>query len=432
MKRSSAILLACVGLGLSAVAAVAAGCSGDENTGTGAGGPGGTGTGASGGTGSGGGLGFGGGEDDGGLTPDSACAAQEAEATLTKRPVDVIIVIDNSGSMTSEIVAVQDNINVNFASIIEASGIDYRVIMIADHGSASGSQSVCVEMPLSSASCSPIPPEPGQNPPIFFHYSNEIASHNSLCRVLDTFAGGVPDDYGFAPNGWSEWLRPDSLKVFVEITDDGTTCSTSTLAQNVSLDDNDNGADGLTAGAAFDAALLALSPAHFGDATLRNYVFYSIVGVSENDPATAPWQPGDPMVPGHCSTAVAPGTAYQALSMTTGGLRFPMCQTGSYDAVFQAIADGVISGATVECEFPVPDPPPGETIDLSTVQVEYTPGGGGPKQTFTQVPNALECGPGKFYIDADVIHLCGEACATVQSDDAAKLSILYGCTGVNN
>src|SRR4051812_6504961 len=108
-----------------------------------------------------------GGSNDAGLDPDSACATQSATATLSKKPVDVIVVIDNSGSMTQEIVGVQANINKNFATILDKSGLDYRVIMVSRHGSASGAQSVCIESPLSGipvGGCAAPPKQPVNNP----------------------------------------------------------------------------------------------------------------------------------------------------------------------------------------------------------------------------------------------------------------------------
>jgi hypothetical protein len=78
----------------------------------------------------------------------SACGNQAVMAELTPLPVDIIIVIDNSGSMSAEIQGVQDNINVNFAAILDNSGIDYRVILVSNHGDVDG-QSVCIEAPLS-------------------------------------------------------------------------------------------------------------------------------------------------------------------------------------------------------------------------------------------------------------------------------------------
>jgi hypothetical protein len=357
-----------------------------------------------------------------GMNPDAACVATSAEATLEKKPVDIIFIIDNSGSMTDNIESVQNNINANFAAIIGASGIDYRVIMIAEHGELS-SQSVCVSAPLSTTSCMPVPEQPGQNDPIFFQYSVTIGSHNSWCRALDSYKGNLQDDFGLAPGGWSQWLRKEAVKVFVEVTDDNVSCS----LDGTTYQDGNTEAGGMTSSAAFDAALLALDPEQFGDAMKRNYIWHSIIGLTENDPATKEYVPGDPVVTGHCSSAVNPGTGYQVLSQLTGGLRFPICQFASFDVVFQAIAKGVIAGAKVACEFQVPEPPAGETIDLTTVVLEYTAGGMGDPQKLKQVMAAKDCNASSFYIENNIIKLCPVACATVQGDDKAKINILFGC-----
>jgi hypothetical protein len=413
------------------------GCGASGNNGTGANGGAGTtstsngGTGGTTSTGKGGSGGdeflFDAGTSDGGFDPDAGCASQSAEATLTKKPVDIIVVIDNSGSMTQEIVGVQDNINQNFASIIEASGLDYRVIMVTRHGKATSGQSVCVEAPLSgipAGGCATPPSQPVNNPPKFYHYSTEIASRDSWCKILSTF--NVPDEFNLAPTGWQEWLRPDSFKTFIEITDDGVGCS----YNGKSYQDSNNATNGPTTAAAFDTDLLALSPANFGDANARNYRFYSIVAMDFNNPATKPYEPTDPLITAKCPTAANNGTGHQALSILTGALRFPICDTTSYDVVFQAIAEGVISGAKVSCEFAVPDPPPGKTIDLKTVQVRWTHGGSMALTTFDQVADLASCAPGKFYIEGGkTIKLCPETCDAVQMDDDAKIDVVFGCEG---
>lgn len=357
---------------------------------------------------------------------EPACATQTAQATLTKKPVDIIIVVDNSGSMTLEIEGVQQNINQNFASIIEQSGLDYRVILVARHGSASGAQSICIEAPLSgipAGGCATPPAQPVNNPPKFFHYSTEIASRNSWCKILDTF--DTPDEFGLAATGWQEWLRPDSFKTFIEITDDGVGCT----LDGKTYQDSNTVAGGTAAAPLFDESLLALSPANFGDATARNYAFYSIVAMGFNTPATKPYDPTDPVLATECPTAANPGTGHQALSVLTNSLRFPICDTTSYDAVFQAIAAGVISGAKVDCAFAVPDPPVGQNIDLMSVGVKYTPSMGAPT-SFTQVANAAACTPGSFYIEnMTTIQLCPEACDLVQMDDTAKIDVSFKCKG---
>jgi len=344
--------------------------------------------------------------DGGGFNKDAACAKVSAEATLIKKPVDVIFVIDNSGSMTDEIVAVQNNINKNFADIIGKSGLDYRVIMVARHGSAQSQQSVCITAPLSAhATCNPLPVLPG-NTAKFYHYSVEISSTNSFSQILATY--NKVDEFGLAPMGWSAWLRPDAVKVFIEITDDNS---------------------GMTA-VSFEAQLFQKMPKVFGDAMNRNYIFHTIAGLKENVPATKPWLPTDPLQNSRCTKgggAVHNGIEYQKLSQMTGGLRFPICEHQSFDAVFQEVAKGVVKGAQLACEFEIPEPPMGTKIDLATIVVEYTPSNGGPVESFQQVPDKTQCGLGLFYIENNRILLCPDTCTAVKKDDMAKMLVYFDC-----
>lgn len=348
--------------------------------------------------------------DDGGGTidRDAACGDVKAAATLAKAPVDIIFVVDNSGSMTLEIQSVQNNINQSFAAIIAASGLDYRVILISNHGSATADQSICITAPLASnASCSPPPAKPG-NSARFYQYSQEIASTNSLALILSTYAKA--DTLGLAPNGWQAWLRPGAVKTFIEITDDNQ--GTAYTAQS------------------FDTALLQLAPNQFGTAAKRNYTFHSIVGVLENNPATKAYASTDPLVTTKCTSAVNTGAVYQNLSILTGGLRFPVCQTASYDAVFKTVAQGVVTGSTLSCDFDVPAAPPGKTFILTTAQLEYTPGGGGAPQYFKQVADQSQCAADSFYISNGRVYLCPTSCTKVQADSAAKIELLLDCNSV--
>ncbi|MFO0757727.1 MAG: hypothetical protein U0359_14615 [Byssovorax sp.] len=434
MKHRSRLAFAALFSLLCSTAVAWTGCGAGSNQPSGSSGTGGatagtTTTSGAGGHGAGGGQGKGGddidfdaGSNDSALDPDSACATQSAMATLTKKPVDIIITVDNSGSMTEEIVGVQKNINQNFAAILEQSGLDYRVILVSHHGKAAVGQNICIEAPLSgivAGGCTNPPPMPINNPPKFFHYSVEIASLNSWCKLTSTYH--APDQFMLAPNGWAEWLRPEAFKVFIEITDDRVSCG--------AYNDGNTAAGGKTAAAKFDADLLALDPAQFGDEMMRNYRHYSIVAMAYNNPPTKPYEPADPIVTGKCPTAANPGTGYQALSIMTDALRFPLCDTTSYDVVFQAIAQGVIEGAKISCDFPIPDPPPGKAIDLASVVVEYKAGGMGAPVDFMQVPDAASCAPSSFYLDAGMIHLCPETCALVQEDGKAAINVLFACEG---
>ncbi len=434
MRNDRTILLCALAALSLGGAVIGVGCSGGDNTASSGSGSGGNSSGSSqGGNGAGGNGGSGGefvfvdaGPTDAGLNEDSACVSQSSTATLVKKPVDIVVLIDNSGSMSAEIIGVQNNINQNFAQILEESGLDYRVILIAKHGDAASGQNVCVEAPLSgipAGDCAPPPAMPVNNPGKFYHYNREVLSTDSWCRLLQTY--NTPDIHNFAPTGWQEWLRPDSFKTFIEITDDGVSCS----LNGVTYNDANSVAGGVSVAEKFDTDLLALSPENFGTKEARNYKWYSIVAMKYNDPATKPWEPADPITTGECPTAADPGTGYQALSVLTDALRFPLCDTTSYDVVFQAIASGVVAGAQVACDFTIPEPPVGTTVDLASAVIEYTPGDMSPTQQFKQVADATVCAADSFYIDkaANTAILCPDTCGIVKKDTAAKISVLFAC-----
>lgn len=351
--------------------------------------------------------------DGGGTLPfdrDAACERVSATAKpQSKKPVDIIFLIDASESMDEEIAAVENNINLNFAQIIGASSVDYQVILIANFD-LSATNRVCIKPPLGGNTCAP-----GETKPIntakFFHYDEWVGSIDSLGRILRTY--NAADQHNTAPKGWQALLRPQAIKVFVEITDDKTNKPYPETAD------------------AFETELFKLMPKHFGDANDRNYIFHSIVGVASNPLGkSVAYLPSEPIVSGTCSSAQNPGTEYQKLSQRTHGLRFPVCNYQSYDAVFQEIAKGVIQSSRVGCDFQIPTAPAPWSVDLSTITIDYTPGGGGAKETFQQVPNAAQCAPGKFYVDgtARKIVLCPSTCDTVKNDDKAQVQIFFSCS----
>src|SRR5207244_3253153 len=162
-----------------------------------------------------------------------------------------------------------------FASILIDSGVDYRVILISRHrdgpreDSGETSTSVCVTRPLSDLESCESAPEPAFSDR-FFQYSTKVESDDSWDILLDTFAppfdsSSRADKYDKAPDGWSAWLRPGAKKVLLEVSDDD---------EDMSVDD-------------FLGALTALAPQYFGsDAAHPSFVFHSIVGLKEKDPAT--------------------------------------------------------------------------------------------------------------------------------------------------
>jgi len=407
-----------------------------------------------------------------------ACASETGVAMLRKRPMDVIVAIDNSESMAGEIQQVQARINSDFAAILDASGIDYRVILVSrygnvfshnfDGGGASDSAySICIGAPLSTLTCptnaavGTVTPQLVENPPKFYQHSTDIGSNDLWCRLLDAYTHSDPYPnarthpvFGaapgaafvpVAPNGWSKFVRKDAYKVFIAITDDSPKTDSGIGCPNLLSGTNEQ-----TWATQFDAALRAADPAQFettaGD---RNYVWYSIVGFAGNavtnptpltpsDPIETRCCKGDGTVQTTCQGTMGqnlqdssePGVGYQALSILTGGLRYPSCYNSNFNDIFNKIAEGVIEGAQASCEYDVPKPTHG-IVDFDQTKVSYKPGSGA-NVPLDRHASEADCGGDQgFYFSTDFskIELCPTTCTAVEGDPTVKVAIDFGCLG---
>jgi hypothetical protein len=350
---------------------------------------------------------------------EDACIIDRAGAALVKEPVDIVLVLDNSGSMADELAAVEQNINVNFAAILAESGIDYRVILISRHrrdlrdSSEEASTSICVSSPLSDAADCDDQGRPAFSDR-FFQYSVKVNSDDSFDVLLDTFAPPFDDSereekFDQAPDGWSAWLRPRAKKVFLEMTDDAAAM----------------------ASASFVEQLTAIAPDAFGTPTEPRFVFHSIVGVVEKDPPTAPYLPEEPLVTERCegnaNDVENAGTPYQELSRLTGGLRFPLCQFDGFDVVFRKIAEDVVVTSGVACDFAIPTPPDGQALNLDQLAVSLARGDGSGPLQLGQTASLGECQADAFYVAGDRINLCPGACEAVRRDPSADVEVLFTC-----
>lgn len=352
-----------------------------------------------------------GGKNTGNVGGGDTCAVASSDAELVKEPVDIILVLDNSGSMADELEGVEKNINVNFAKVLTDSNVDYRLILVSRHrkdartASEEASTSVCVSAPLSGlATC------PGPKPVLsnrFFQYSIKIESTNSFDQILGTYAK-ADSKFDLTDVGWKEWLRPGAKKVFLEMTDDN---------------------EDMTV-ASFLSQLTSMAPEHFGtDPSHLNFTFHSIIGIKERSPATAPYTKDDPIEHAKCegndNVVENAGETYQELSIKTGGLRFPLCQFDAYDTVFRTIADDVIVKSSVACDFAIPAAPAGTTLDLSKVAVKASVNGADVE--YGQAAMMSACEPGAFYISQNRIFLCPQTCDSLKADPRASVDVLFKC-----
>jgi hypothetical protein len=167
-------------------------------------------------------------------TGAAECASYTEAAENKKLPADIIVVVDNSGSMDFEALSVQDNLNAFSQQIID-SGIDVHVVLMSSYpGDGNG---MCIGPPLGSGGC----PDLDNNPPTFLHLNTRIASNDALEQILDN----QPE--------WSMALRPEAPLHFMVVTDD----------------------ESDLAAADFDAQLKALSPDY------ADYKLHGIVCTTE-------------------------------------------------------------------------------------------------------------------------------------------------------
>lgn len=345
---------------------------------------------------------------------DDSCAGEVAEASEGKAGADVILVIDTSGSMGGEADQVEARINNDLAARMEAGGVDYRIIMLADFGQPDGADdtdpTLCIGPPLSSQDCAanPLPNKPvgGDR---FFHYDTMVESRDSLTVMLDEFDDAAGDEgarsgAGQYLGGWGTLLRENSIKFFMEISDDN--------ANSAATD--------------FDTQLRAKYAAMYSNADPLKYVFHSIIGVVANANGTA-WPPSEPIQNATCGDgAENQGAVYQELSRSTNGLRFPLCNNDNFNEIFNAVADDVVDGVLLPCSFD-PDPTGQGTISLDDSIMVYKPGSDDIFERFNQVDSMADCVDGAFYIEDEIFELCPATCNRVTQDTAGKITIRVGC-----
>ena len=97
------------------------------------------------------------------------------------------------------------------------------------------------------------------------------------------------------------------------------------------------------------------------------------------------------------------------------------------------LAEQVIIGAKVGCDYEIPPPPAGETLDPGAVNVVYS----NPSQslTFPRVPDGASCGNNMAWTydnpaSPTRVELCPAACDVVEVDAEAVVDVLFGCETV--
>src|SRR4029079_17398372 len=92
-------------------------------------------------------------------------------------------------------------------------------------------------------------------------------------------------------------------------------------------------------------------------------------------------------------------------------------------------AIGKIKAAQLGCEYTLPAPPAGQTLNVNAVNVNYTPKGGA-AQTLTYSADCANAN-GWHYNSATAptqIVMCSHACSVLKADTTGgKVDIIFGC-----
>jgi hypothetical protein len=119
-------------------------------------------------------------------------------------------------------------------------------------------------------------------------------------------------------------------------------------------------------------------------------------------------------------------------TIATGGGTAPHIQVDTSSATTTAAdlkaAVQKIKAAQLGCNYPLPAPPNGQTLDVNAVNVNYTTGG-----VTKTLPYSADCkDPGGWHYDnvsaPTQIVMCSDICNTLKGDTSGgKIDIIFGC-----
>jgi hypothetical protein len=316
---------------------------------------------------------------------DSACASIAATASVIRRPLDVIVVVDSSPSFDRPRAAIGATLAPNLVRALEAASVDYRVVVVG------GS----IATPAS---------------PRYVALSESIGSTGLLPSLPRYLRRALPN------------LRLDSLKAIVDFTDDGWIATGSVLGTREEF------YAGMAAPDLTDA---------FGTRMNRRYTVHAVAGLRPNAPSSAPWPPAAPIVMDRCDGfASNPAVELQSLAIETGGFRFPLCNFMEYSGLFDAVAALAIENVRVPCEFGVPMTSDGRTPDIGYARMNVTIEDR--TTTTTPVANEAACGEGFHLVRgsmgdggapgmSDRVRLCPATCARLRAEPTAVVRFTFEC-----
>jgi len=294
------------------------------------------------------------------------CASKSFVATESTAPVDMIWVVDSSGSMDNEAKRVQDNLN-TFSTEMGKVGIDYHVVMIT------------------SSSFVKVPPPLGTSPNYMF-IDRMVNSNEPLQVLLDEFPK------------YKSFLRPLAITHIVAVTDDESDITAESFYKQMSA----------LLGHGFKAHAIASEK----------------VAPTFTNPEGACQTSGFPP-----EGAAAPGIQYYRLADATGGLKFSIC-TADWSGLFKTLSATVAVPAKIPCAFKLPVPESGVIDPGKVNLNYTKGSGGTVTLVYVANKDACTAAGGWYYDDpTKPTHaiLCPSTCTTVSGDKLGRIDVALGC-----
>jgi hypothetical protein len=372
------------------------------------------------------GFGSGPSTDGGGTTPDGGCFSSTSEAEqvvvtkeiTTQKPVDMFIMLDQSGSMND-----QAGSSTKWQAITGA-----LTTFVNDPGSAGigvgigyfpftgGSQQQTCKQGDPNCFCIP-----------FINICTVISNFGGSCNVSDYSTPEVPIQVlpGVAsaitsslskhgPGGGtptapaltgatqyaSQWAaaHPDRKTIVVLATDGDPT--------------------GCTGNAVQDVANIA-SGAHLANPSVDTFVIGVGSSLTSLNAIAAAGGTGQALI---VDTSANPG---QQFLDAMNKIRTVVTEQQTTTQVTQ-----------VPCQWTIPPAPDGQTFDKTKVNVDFTSSAG--KQQIGAVPTQNDCanapnGNGWYYDNPDaptVVLVCPQTCTTIQGTPSARIDVVFGCATI--
>jgi hypothetical protein len=316
---------------------------------------------------------------------DGQCGVVTQMAQNMLQPVDVILGVDTTGSMGEEIGFTEQNMNA-FSEQITSAGIDVRVVLVSSPKDGMPLipvhlDGVCIAAPLGSGNC-----PADSNPPRYVHIPQPHTDGDMLQNYIDTYPM------------YKEYLREDSFKTFVSISD-GDIASNPVFAQPIGSAET------------FIAAVDALEP---NSPMWRNWRYSAIYSFSL------------------CGIGNDIGATHAELVSRTQGVGGDLCLQ-DFRPVFDDLARQVMEVVNLACEWDIPPPPRGETFDPGKTNVQLTLEG--TAEPLGNAATAADCGTRDgWHYDDDAaprrVVACPFTCTRIQAALDARVDLLFGCETV--